>query len=282
MNKADFYVAKVKHLQPAPTVVTKLLRTFSDPDHDLDQVVQLIRVEPTLTAEVLKRSNSVAFAGSEPATDIFTAISRIGMYEAYTAVATLTGSRAMAIGDAAGGIQPGELWRHSIITAVAAGNLASRVDELEASAFTAGLLHDLGKLIFSKVETARYAPLIHACGTSGTALVAAEQSNFEVNHARVGGCLLAHWGVPTNVVAAVMSHHQSPATALRCERLAAIVQVANVAARALESSGLPAEFTPHAQESFRILSFTPEELPELIEQTQVGLERVEDMLAIAG
>jgi len=92
MSKKDFGVATVAALQPAREVLTELLEAFRDPDPDLDHIVDLITVEPSLTAEVLRRSNSVLFAGSEPASDVFEAVSRIGMYEAYSAVVALTHS----------------------------------------------------------------------------------------------------------------------------------------------------------------------------------------------
>lgn len=78
--------------QPAPAVLDQLLQAFSDADPDLDTIVELIREEPLLSAEVLKLSNSVRFARNERATDIFDAVSRIGMSEAYSAVMTLTRS----------------------------------------------------------------------------------------------------------------------------------------------------------------------------------------------
>lgn len=92
ISKTNFGAATVAQLQPAPAVLTELLEAFRDPDPDLDHIVNLIAVEPSLRSEVLRRSNSVLFAGSEPAADVFEAVSRIGMYEAYSAVVALTHS----------------------------------------------------------------------------------------------------------------------------------------------------------------------------------------------
>ena len=92
MSKQDFSAATVTATSPAPGVLTELLEAFRDPDPNLDHIVELITVEPSLTAEVLRRSNSVMFAGSAPAVDVFEAVSRIGMYEAYSAVMALSHS----------------------------------------------------------------------------------------------------------------------------------------------------------------------------------------------
>jgi HD-like signal output (HDOD) protein len=75
--------------QPESAVVTELLAAFSNPDLDLDHIVELIACEPTLSTEILRRSNSVRFGGKAPATDIFAAISRIGISEAQSALVAL-------------------------------------------------------------------------------------------------------------------------------------------------------------------------------------------------
>jgi HD-like signal output (HDOD) protein len=92
LNRANFGAASGTQRPSGVVVLTELLAAFREPDPDLDHIVELITIEPALAAEVLKLSNSVSFAGSEPARDVFEAVSRIGMYEAYSTVKTLTRS----------------------------------------------------------------------------------------------------------------------------------------------------------------------------------------------
>lgn len=90
ISRKDFGPVTVTATTPAPDVLTELLEAFRDPDPDLDYIVELITVEPALSAEVLRRSNSVMFGAGAPAADVFEAVSRIGMYEAYSAIVALT------------------------------------------------------------------------------------------------------------------------------------------------------------------------------------------------
>mgnify|MGYP000870127172 FL=1 len=90
MSKRDFSCATVTAKTPAPDLVSELLEAFRDPDPDLDHIVDLIADDPSLKAEVLRRGNSVIFGGGAPAADVFEAVSRIGMYEAYSAVLAMT------------------------------------------------------------------------------------------------------------------------------------------------------------------------------------------------
>jgi putative nucleotidyltransferase with HDIG domain len=281
MSKADQYIARLKRLPPAPIIVNELLRQFDDPDHDLDRIVDLISLEPSLTVQVLKLCNSATFAGAEPISDVFSAVSRLGFYEVYCVVAGLMGSRVVAINDEAGGISRTALWRHSVMTAVGAGTLARRLDEPEAMAFTAGLLHDIGKTILSTVEPEIYSAILQASGAHGDRLGLAEEARLGVSHAEVGGRLMSRWGLSSTLVAAVMSHHRSPATASRSERLAAIIQVANLIARGDDLAPPQEELTAHEQQALQLTNLTVEDFPPLIEEIRIGLERAQGLLSVA-
>ena len=148
-DKLDLCIDQVHHLPPTPTLLLELLALFKQPDRDIDQVVKVISHDPSLTAEVLRRCNSAYFSGSQPAADMFEAVLRLGFYEMYRIVVVLFGSRAMSIPNGACGIQVEALWRHSVTTAVAAGVLAEHLQEPEGVAFTAGLLHDVGKVVLA-------------------------------------------------------------------------------------------------------------------------------------
>ena len=78
LNPAKRYLDGVTSLPPAPMLVTELLTLFREPDRDVDQVVQLISYEPSLTAQILRLCNSASFAGQRAPDDIFEAVSRVG------------------------------------------------------------------------------------------------------------------------------------------------------------------------------------------------------------
>ena len=90
MNETKPSSVRVEPPQPPSAVVKELLDAFRDPNLDLDHIVEIIAGEPVLSAEILRRSNSVRFGGREPATDIFAAVTRIGINEAYSALVTLS------------------------------------------------------------------------------------------------------------------------------------------------------------------------------------------------
>jgi putative nucleotidyltransferase with HDIG domain len=188
----------------------------------------------------------------------------------------------MELAQPGGPIDTGSLWRHSVIAAVAAGTIARRLNLNEAEAFTAGLLHDVGKLIFMSAEPMIYESIVSKVGIHGPVLLEMERSYLGVTHAMVGARLLARWGLPANVETAVLYHHSSAQAPVQFGQLAAAISVANavshqVAADSQEGRVAPI-LAPATQESMKALGLTPEHLPNIIRQMERGLQRVQSLM----
>lgn len=279
MVSLDCYLDKVENLPPAPMVAIQLLELFGDSDRDIDRIVKLISHDPSLTAETLQRCNRGCLAGAELAEDMFEAVSRLGLYEIYSIVVGLLASRTMKQVRAKYSWDANRLWQHTVVTAVISAALAKRVQVVEATAFTAGLLHDIGKLVLVSMEGVVYADLVRTSGFFGPSLAAAEASCLGFTHTALGARLLARWGMPPGLCLAVELHHQSPRTAGQHLRLAAVVNFANSLAHEMSDgpSGAPAavEASP---EAMKIIELTPQDIPALVQQISLDLKRVQGLL----
>ena len=264
-------------LPPAPTLLIELLGLFKEPDRDVDKVVELVSLEPSITAEVLRRCNSAFMGGGEPAGDMFEAVSRIGFYEVYTVVAAMFGASARAIPGAADAVDVSNLWRHSVTAAVAASVISDHTGEANGPAFTAGLLHDIGKLIFASVERAQYGQLIESSSAGCVSLIGAERGAYGTDHAEIGGRLLAKWNLPPEVCAAIEFHH-SPTTpaADPFQRSAATVCLGDWIAHHLNEP--QASLAPEHGGLLDVLEIKRDDLNLLFGKTSKGLERVQGLL----
>jgi putative nucleotidyltransferase with HDIG domain len=278
MDKADQYIERVVDLPPAPTIAVELMGLFADADYDIDRVVELISHDPALTVAVLKRCNSAALGGSRVATDMFEAVTRLGFYEVQCVVATIVGARAMSLGKGEGPMDVSHLWRHSVVTAVAAATLAKRVQETEATAFTAGLLHDVGKLVFASVERLTYANLIGQAGTSGPKLAEAEQTAFGVSHASIGARLLTRWGVPPNVAGAALHHHGTKFDEPHAQLAATVGLASDLAHQISGQNALQPNVLVSRPDAVIFFELTADDIPTLIQQTEKDLHRVQGLL----
>ena len=278
MNQADDYIDRVKHLPPEPTVLLRLLELIEQPDNDVEQIVQLICHDPSLAAEILRICNTAYFAASGPADDVFAAVTRLGLYEVYCVAASALSSRAFSLWESGGAIDIGQIWNHSIAAAVAADILAKRVGDKPGTAFTTALLHDLGKLVLVGAAPAEYAQVVEHAQATRQSQVEVEKGFFGVDHAEVGGRLLARWNFTPHMVAAVCSHHGS-APNESSDRLAATVRLGNLFAHFL-GYGEPSEADGLRRISrcMGVLNLQRELLPDLLGDTLRDLKRLADTL----
>ena len=172
-----------------------------------------------------------------------------------------------------------QLWRHTVTTAVAASVLGRRVEVVEAAAFTAGPLHDLGKLICVSVEGTSYAEMLRNTRQSGPFLTAAEVTLMGFSHAALGARLLARWGLPANICVAVELHHQSPLAAAKHQRLAATVNFANCLVHQMMDGPEPAPAAADVSpEAMALVELRAQEIPAVVQEITEASKRVQGLL----
>ena len=189
---------------------SQLLQITAQPDHDLIEVINLVKTDANLTARVLKIVNSAAFALLNKVTSIDRAVSYLGERIIVS----------IALGDCAGKLmekelagysaQRGSLWKHDLRAAIAAREVVvqSGADISPELAFTAGLLHDIGKALISDflAGTAPDAVSMITAEDSYDYLDAEEQL-VGFNHTQAGFELAKSWELPDELVAAIRYHH---------------------------------------------------------------------------
>jgi putative nucleotidyltransferase with HDIG domain len=230
----DAYLDGIRHLPPPPTVMIQLINLFREQDADLDDIVGLLRRDAALAAEILRRcNNSFMTDDDEAASDITDAVFRLGFYEVYQVTVTLFSLRMLNVEKEAPRFPAEQLRRHSTITGIASGELALELNMSEGVAFTAGLLHDIGKLALALAEGAPYGNMIRDCEQAGISLSEAEKNKFGFNHTELGGRLLQRWGVPEEVVLPALGHND-PAQPGEMQDYVAITNLASRLANRIE------------------------------------------------
>ena len=282
MQELDDYINKVKNLPPAPRILPELLGLLRKENVDSSRVVQLISFDPAITASVLRLCNSALFAGASPATDLSEAVQRLGFRQIYTLVAAVSGARALTPAQKGYGISAGELWKHSVTTAVASQFIARSQDEPEEGlVFTAALLHDVGKIILADALEHTYARLVEESRAQQSAMIETEKRLLGVQHAEVGGRLLTRWKFPENLVAAVTCHHE-PAAAGAHQKLASYVYLGNMVAYFMGHGYGHQAFAMRGQsEALEILGLKPEAMAGFMIQTFEQLQLVETLFNVS-
>lgn len=234
----------ILYLPPAFDIIPRLLQLLDDPEADGESLADLIRLDAGLTADVLRVANSAAYAGVVPMDNLLAAVLRLGLRQLYQVVLEVVASPVFAQAT-----QPGaasmDLWEHALRTALAAQILSRRFGEDAEVAFTAGLLHDLGKLVFYQLIGDRYVALLADARARKEPLFRCEEAEFRTHHAAVGGKLLKSWNFPENIVQCVAFHHDPLRAPKNSSMIVGIVYAANLLAH---RAGTASQAPPYVSE----------------------------------
>jgi putative nucleotidyltransferase with HDIG domain len=223
----DKIMAKVDAFPSIPGSTVKLLKLLEDSETPVQQIEDILRLDPGMTANVLKLTNSAYFGLSSKVGSVKRAVMLLGMKKIkQLVVASCMG--AVMDGPIPGYDLPaGELWRHSIAVSVAAEGVARELKlNSTEDVFTAALVHDVGKLILGQFIKEDMTAIQAAAGTD-VSFEVAERQVLGIDHAEIGAQILSHWSLPDDLVHAVRWHHD-PEGADTPHRMTDIVHVANV------------------------------------------------------
>lgn len=194
-------VSKAKELPSAPWLLPKLMQRLADSDSGADQIEALIKMDAGLASGTLRLANSAYFNSSVPCDSLSDAIVRLGFREMYRLATTKVASAWLTNHVDGYGWEPGDLYRHSLTVAVAADLLAKKVGHAEPEiAYTAGLLHDVGKLALAYICSERFDLVRRHQAETQCPWRVAEHEVFGFDHTDVAGKLLEDWAFPPNLV----------------------------------------------------------------------------------
>ena len=189
-------------LAPATATFGRLRTLLLDPDTALEEIVQVIRLDPALTFHVVRMSNSVLFGMRERTDSLETAVGRVGFGELYRLVVLAAMQQVCQTDLVAYRLKANRLWENAVATAAAAEVLAKRAGRDPGLAYTAGLLRTLGRVILDGAAQGQSYP-----GEAEWPSVEEwEQKTFATTSAEVTTTLLEHWRFPAELVESIRGH----------------------------------------------------------------------------
>ena len=261
----DDVVKKIRDLPSLPAVVIELLTSMEQEDIDTHILANKITLDQSLTAKTLRLANSSFYGMPTKVTSIHQAISVLGSHSIRTLVTacSITGSFHARPGDT---FDFEAFWRHSVATAVCAKLMAARYKINPETAFTAGLLHDIGMLVLATRFPQEYAEVLAYRRSNDCFVIEAEQVVFGIDHARVGSALAGYWKFPAAIAKAVEEHHgehSGPVT------LPLLVHAANTVAHGLDLSGVTDDLAPAMSEAvWKALALSDEDAKKLFASSE--------------
>jgi putative nucleotidyltransferase with HDIG domain len=178
---------------------------LTNPSVDTNEVADLIGGDATFTARLLQRVNSAQFAMVSDVTSVRHAVALLGLDT--TRQVVLAQATAAYTQDALRIETMWRCWQHSVATAVLAGEIAEACGEYTNVAFTAGIMHDIGRLGLLVAYPDEYERVVRDAAERSLDILDFEAEEFGANHAEAGRLLAERWELPSEMRVIAGRHH---------------------------------------------------------------------------
>jgi len=265
---------RARKLPAFPETTLRLAQIVSNQSYDVDDVANCVQYDQALTLKLLSAANSAMYAGEERVFTVYDAVLRLGSSQVLTIAVSRDVRSIFRVALPAYRLDEGELWKHSVATALA-GEIASCYCDLASApeVFTTALLHDVGKLVLGHfIDPSSFHAISELRVSKKVSCIEAESRILGITHASLGGYIAENWNLPKSIVDGILYHHDP---ALGDKDICYLVFLANcVAHRILKASSpnpatceLPKEIAKH-------LGVPPKRLDEFCKMAKIRFDRI--------
>jgi putative nucleotidyltransferase with HDIG domain len=218
---------RIESLPVIPAVAMQVYQLSIDPESETEDVQKVLSTDPGLAVKILKLVNSPFYGLGRKVDSIREGIVVLGMEEIAQLAFGLSLAGSFSGVGIKGMIDPVSLRRHAVEVALTGRFLCEDLtDDDFKGAFTACVLHDIGKLFLIQNFPELYKRVMLLAREMQLPVYAAEEDIFDLNHGVVGGIIAKKWNLPDSLVQAISFHHYPP-DASEYQELAAIVGFAD-------------------------------------------------------
>jgi putative nucleotidyltransferase with HDIG domain len=282
MNRANEILKNVGALPPLPTTAIKLMNVLNDPRSTVEDIVETIRYDQAITGQVLRLCNSAFFGLSRTVTSLNDAMLCLGSVKVLQLVMSVHTNSMLSQKQIGYGLERGVLWKHSVAVALAASGIAQRLGGAMVNlVFTAGLLHDIGKVVLNEYVADEFMEIVRRVNEERLSFSEAESNVLGFSHQEIGARIGEMWKLPEPIIRCIRYHHD-PLTIEPADALVDTVYLANCICLLL-GIGLGEDGLYHRahEEVMRRNSLRENDLEIIGAQTMIDLKRVEQLFADA-
>jgi len=194
-----------KNLPTIPTVLAKILQLVDAETASGKDLIAVVERDQALTGKLLRLANSAFFGQSRKVSTIPRAVVLLGFSTVRNLALSVKVWETLGAGVSRSRLE--ELWLHAVAVAMATKALTMRLRAGDPEeAFTAGLLHDVGRLLLAMRFRDDYWRAVGGAGEV-EAVDRLEAEHLGIDHAEVGSWVLEAWNLPPSIVELVAQHH---------------------------------------------------------------------------
>jgi putative nucleotidyltransferase with HDIG domain len=267
---SDTIVNSVNSLPQFPENILLVQKLIGDPKSDMASIARQISMDPALTADLLKIVNSAQYMLAKKVDSIAEAVKLVGIRGIKNLLYSYGTQK--ILGDETADKK--QLWEHSYKTAFYAYNLIKNFKKdhnLLDDVYVGGILHDMGKIIFSNVHPDLLAKIKEFCAEKNLPASTFEDLSAGMNHAEIGAQIAEKWNFPEGLVSAIRYHHDPLSASADHKDLVETVYLANMFCEYESGNIAFDQFEPFVLENFGISS--KKQIDNLLERFSLGFKK---------
>jgi putative nucleotidyltransferase with HDIG domain len=259
------FAAALGSVQPIPQIALKIIRMIREQSYDMEDLAEETRSDQVISAKVIRLCNSARFGMKMDAID--RAIVMVGEKRLLQFILTAALGDFFPENEQGYSLCKGGLYKHALGTAMTAESLANFTGRVSADiAYTAGLLHDIGKVVLDQYIS-EVAPLFYRRTiVEGMNLMDVEREAFGISHDEAGGLLADRWELPESLADVIRNHHHPEKSVVNPD-LTRLVSLADLLmSRFMAGQELELLDSKPLSPRLESLGIVPEQLPLIVEQ----------------
>jgi HD-like signal output (HDOD) protein len=268
----------VTDLPPLPQVVIKAHEIMADTGSTFKELGDVIETDQAIAGRVLKLANSAYYGLRGMVSSIHQASVVLG-FEALGELITVVGAAGLLDSILKGyRLESGSLWQHSLVVAFGSRMIARKKDpKMENSAFSAGLLHDAGKIVLNEYVLEKEDEFDSFLKVEGRTFLEAEKQILGFDHAEISSDLCRKWSLPELQCSAIRYHHYPSKSG--GNMLAGIIHISDMlAVRSGAGTGFDSMLYEMETEAFEQVGLSTNELEEVITKTLESVDKISDQI----
>jgi len=223
----DKVLIRADDLPTIPSIAWQILQITNDERSCANDLSKILHSDQSLASRVLKVANSPLYGVPGKVSSIQQAVIFLGFREIRSISLAMSVFNAFHVRSAGAYFNRHKFWEHSLFSGVAARLLAKQYRQDENEAFIAGLIHDIGKVVFDRYLPKTFAKVINRVDTDRCSMEEAEIEEFGFSHATIGMKLLQKWRFPGKI-AEVVGRHHAPWQADSFQAVTSLTYLANI------------------------------------------------------
>jgi len=282
MPEIENIIKEIDTLKPVSYLGEKIMEITSNPDSSLSELVEVVKFDQNVTANILKICNS-SYAGlRKKMLSIQQAVAYLGI-EKVSCLAMLGNSSANFKPAQQGyDLNEGELWRNSVSSALIAQNLAEKKNFKNIPMiFTTALLKDIGKVILNTYVKDSFEDIIKAVQQKDMTFLEAEKAIIGIDHAELGAMITEKWNFSPDMVDIIRNHH-TPERGAQDDLSLPIIYLADSVCMMIGiGGGIDGLSYRYYQDVMERLNFSDVDLQNIIAEFWEQLKDVEELIQLS-